>query len=255
VPQAARALDGVWVTLLPCYGQTNFYRDNKKALAFRLDPSFLSKAVYEHPPFGVFMIIGAGGCGMATERGGVRECLRAGLRPAGKADKGQGGRGQGEGRVPCAQGGQNCARIFTGGAAEFRGFHVRFRDVARGGIRLVQSRFPQAYANSVANLFDECYNLAATQQRKNKDIPEGGSKGVILLGLNHQDSGLVAFKKYIDGLLDLMLPNDLVVQHTDQQDILFLGPDEGTADLMDWCVDNYAHAHECTHASCPALVC
>lgn len=28
--------------------------------------------------------------------------------------------------------------VFAG--SEFRGFHVRFRDVARGGIRLVRSR-------------------------------------------------------------------------------------------------------------------
>jgi glutamate dehydrogenase len=43
--------------------------------------------------------------------------------------------------------------------AEFRGFHIRFRDVARGGVRLVQSRYPQAYNQNVIGLFDECYNL------------------------------------------------------------------------------------------------
>ena len=31
------------------------------------------------------------------------------------------------------------------------------------------------------NVFSECYNLAYTQQKKNKDIPEGGSKGIIFL--------------------------------------------------------------------------
>jgi NAD-specific glutamate dehydrogenase len=51
---------------------------------------------------------------------------------------------------------------------------------------LVRSRFLQSYANNVSSLFDECYNLASTQQRKNKDLPEGGSKGVILLGLTQQ---------------------------------------------------------------------
>ncbi|EDQ91898.1 uncharacterized protein MONBRDRAFT_17767 [Monosiga brevicollis MX1] len=156
--------------------KTNFYRPSKTALAFRLNPDFLSGTVYTQRPFGIFMVIGA----------------------------------------------------------EFRGFHIRFRDVARGGIRLVQSRYPQAYSTNVSNLFDECFNLASTQQRKNKDLPEGGSKGVILLGLHHQTQGVTAFKKYIDALLDLMLPNEMTVQHYSQPELLFLGPDEGTADLMDW---------------------
>ena len=56
---------------------------------------------------------------------------------------------------------------------DFMGFHTRFRDVARGGIRLVLSRDGAAYERNFATLFDECYNLAYTQQNKNKDIPEG----------------------------------------------------------------------------------
>ena len=56
---------------------------------------------------------------------------------------------------------------------DFVGFHTRFRDVARGGIRLVMSRDVAAYERNFATLFDECYNLSYTQQNKNKDIPEG----------------------------------------------------------------------------------
>lgn len=52
--------------------------------------------------------------------------------------------------------------------AEFRGFHVRFADVARGGIRIIKSGSAQALSASVAGMFDECYNLALTQQKKNK---------------------------------------------------------------------------------------
>jgi glutamate dehydrogenase len=63
---------------------------------------------------------------------------------------------------------------------EFRGFHIRFRDVARGGIRIVRSRNKEAYSINQRQLFDENYNLAATQNLKNKDIPEGGAKGTIL---------------------------------------------------------------------------
>jgi glutamate dehydrogenase len=43
-----------------------------------------------------------------------------------------------------------------------------------------------------------------------------------------------AFKKYIDGLLDLMLNEDGVVDLYGREVLLFLGPDEGTAELMEW---------------------
>uniref|UniRef100_M4BZ98 Glutamate/phenylalanine/leucine/valine/L-tryptophan dehydrogenase C-terminal domain-containing protein n=1 Tax=Hyaloperonospora arabidopsidis (strain Emoy2) TaxID=559515 RepID=M4BZ98_HYAAE len=112
--------------------------------------------------------------------------------------------------------------------SEFRGFHVRFLDVARGGIRMIRSSHAQVYLDNASSLFDECYGLASTQHRKNKDIPEGGSKGVVLLNQAHQDKADVAFRKYIDAVLDLMLMKE------PEEDILFLGPDEGTAHLMDW---------------------
>merc|ERR1712137_1264192 len=97
--------------------------------------------------------------------------------------------------------------IFFVVGAEFRGFHIRFVDVARGGIRVIRSANPAAFAMNVSTLFEENYNLALTQQRKNKDIPEGGSKGTILLSTDHQDKALVAFQKYVDALLDLLLPD------------------------------------------------
>jgi NAD-specific glutamate dehydrogenase len=53
-------------------------------------------------------------------------------------------------------------------------------DVARGGIRIIRSRNREAYSINQRNLFDENYALASTQALKNKDIPEGGAKGVIL---------------------------------------------------------------------------
>jgi glutamate dehydrogenase len=117
---------------------------------------------------------------------------------------------------------------------EFRGFHIRFRDIARGGIRIVRSSHYQNYLNNSDFIFDENYGLASTQQRKNKDLPEGGSKGTILLRWGFQDQPVAAFKKYVDGLLDLMLPNPSVLDHYGKDVILFLGPDEGTADLMEW---------------------
>lgn len=123
---------------------------------------------------------------------------------------------------------------------EFRGFHLRFRDVARGGIRIVKSRNSEAYSINARSLFDENYNLANTQQRKNKDIPEGGSKGVILLNPEHQDKGTQAFQKYIDSICDLLLPGDTpgikepIVDLLGKHEIIFMGPDENTAGLVDW---------------------
>ncbi len=156
--------------------KTNFYRSNKVALSFRLDPSFLSEVDYPDRPFGIFFMVGS----------------------------------------------------------DFRGFHVRFRDIARGGVRIIRSQNPESFARNVDQLFVENYNLAHTQQKKNKDIPEGGSKGTILLSREHQDKAESAFKKYVDSMLDLLMPNEEIINYGDPNEIIFLGPDEGTADLMNW---------------------
>ncbi|KAJ5101501.1 hypothetical protein NUU61_003723 [Penicillium alfredii] len=129
-------------------------------------------------------------------------------------------------------------------SSEFRGFHLRFRDIARGGIRIVKSRNKEAYSINARSLFDENYNLANTQQRKNKDIPEGGAKGVILLDVEHQDKAQVAFEKYIDSILDLLLPpvspgiKDPIVDLHGKDEILFMGPDENTAELVNWATEH-----------------
>ncbi|KAI0792961.1 NAD-specific glutamate dehydrogenase [Irpex lacteus] len=121
---------------------------------------------------------------------------------------------------------------------EFRGFHIRFRDVARGGIRLVRSRNRETYSINQRQLFDENYGLASTQSLKNKDIPEGGAKGTILPSLGAQPK--VCFEKYVDAIIDLLIPGqspgikERLVDLYGKNEILFFGPDEGTADLMDW---------------------
>lgn len=121
--------------------------------------------------------------------------------------------------------------------SEFRGFHLRFSDVARGGIRMIRSRNQEAYSINLRTLFDENYNLASTQHRKNKDIPEGGSKGTILLDVDQQDKAFIAFEKYVDSVLDLLVTTtdeEPLVDLVGQPEILFFGPDEGTAEYMDW---------------------
>lgn len=44
----------------------------------------------------------------------------------------------------------------------------------------------------------------------------------------------VAFKKYISAILDLLGSSSEIVDKLRAQEILFFGPDEGTADFMDW---------------------
>lgn len=128
--------------------------------------------------------------------------------------------------------------------AESRGFHLRFKDISRGGIRIVKSRNKESYAINARSLFDENYGLASTQQRKNKDIPEGGSKGVILLDPKQQDRAQEAFEKYIDSIMDLLLPaqtpgiKNPLVDLYGKEEILFMGPDENTAHLVDWATEH-----------------
>ncbi|MEN9653917.1 MAG: glutamate dehydrogenase 2, partial [Chlamydiota bacterium] len=63
----------------------------------------------------------------------------------------------------------------------FLGFHIRFKDLARGGVRTVTPERMEQYIYERNNIFGEAYMLAYTQQKKNKDIPEGGAKTAILL--------------------------------------------------------------------------
>lgn len=109
--------------------KTNFYRNNKPALSFRLDPKYLDKVPYD----------------------------RKKIFP----------------ELPYA--------IFYVKGMHFFGYHIRFKDLSRGGLRTV---FPSKMEHMEVErnqVFQECYNLAYTQHKKNKDIPEGGAKGVIFL--------------------------------------------------------------------------
>jgi glutamate dehydrogenase len=112
---------------------------------------------------------------------------------------------------------------------EFRGFHIRFRDVARGGIRIVRSRNKENYSINQRSLFDENYGLASTQALKNKDIPEGGAKGTILPSLGADPR--LCFEKYVDAIIDLLIPGESpgikerIVDSYGKPELLFFGPD------------------------------
>lgn len=71
--------------------------------------------------------------------------------------------------------------IFFIKGMHFFGFHIRFKDLARGGLRTVYPELPEQIPYERNNIFTECYNLAYTQHMKNKDIPEAGAKGIIFL--------------------------------------------------------------------------
>ncbi|KAL8271215.1 hypothetical protein Esti_004876 [Eimeria stiedai] len=131
--------------------------------------------------------------------------------------------------------------VFFQIASKSVGFHVRFADVARGGVRVVQSVGTVAYERNKKTVLDEVFKLAFTQQFKNKDISEGGSKGIILLNKArtlHEAQQLtpMAFKAYVDNMLDLLLPHHDVVDLVGVSEVCFLGPDEntGTGGLVDW---------------------
>jgi glutamate dehydrogenase len=109
--------------------KTNFYRNNKSALSFRIDPKIL-----DHTPSN-----------------------REDLFP----------------ELPYA--------IFYFKGMHFFGFHIRFQDLSRGGLRTIYPREREGMVVERNTVFSECYNLAYTQEKKNKDIPEGGSKGVIFI--------------------------------------------------------------------------
>ena len=71
--------------------------------------------------------------------------------------------------------------IFFIKGMHFFGYHIRFKDLSRGGLRTVFPENTEKMRIERNNVFAECYNLALTQHKKNKDIPEGGAKGIIFL--------------------------------------------------------------------------
>ena len=83
---------------------------------------------------------------------------------------------------------------------------------------------------------------ANAQQLKNKDIPEGGAKGVILAAPAASTERVV--KALGDSLLDLNLSSE-----QGQDELIYLGPDENITDeLISWLVDQAERRHPCPNA-------
>lgn len=210
--------------------KTNFYRNNKTAFSFRLDPHYLDQVPYERKdkfpelPYAVFFIKGM----------------------------------------------------------YFLGFHIRFKDLSRGGLRTVFPEKMEQLSIDRNNVFSECYALAYTQQKKNKDIPEGGAKGVILLepyervrseeeiykkelenaeidpkeiaeriALFHKEHKLEylyqAQRSYIESFLTLLnchpdgtLKAKHIVDYWGKPEYIYLGPDENMHNVMIEWIANYS---------------
>jgi glutamate dehydrogenase len=124
---------------------------------------------------------------------------------------------------------------------DYRMFHTRWKDIARGGLRVVMPRNPTDYEVALAGHYDEVYGLSHAQQLKNKDIPEGGAKGVLVL--KPGGNRIAAVRGGVNALLDLLVREDesheagqaRMVSYYDKDDIIYLGPDENiTNDLIEW---------------------
>jgi len=129
--------------------------------------------------------------------------------------------------------------FFVHGRA-FHGFHCRFSEIARGGLRVVRPGSLEQHAREAERLFDEVYNLSWAQHLKNKDIPEGGAKAAILVEPDAEVTRSV--KAFVDGVLDLITPDPAtrarVVDRLGVDELIYLGPDENiTPSHIEWIVD------------------
>ncbi len=113
------------------------------------------------------------------------------------------------------------------------GTHLRAADISRGGLRLI--RVSRAnYEAELDNAVLLNYALGPKAQRlKHKDICESGSKGVVVPHPEYAGLAMESLFDYTEGIMDLMLLDDSIVDYYGVPELIFFGPDEGTAPLMD----------------------
>jgi len=113
------------------------------------------------------------------------------------------------------------------------GTHLRADDIARGGLRLIRVT-PANHAMELDNAVLLNYALGPRAQRlKHKDICESGSKGVVVPHPIYARYSMEALFDYTEGIMDLMLADAQVKDYYGRPEMVFFGPDEGTAPLMD----------------------
>ncbi len=114
------------------------------------------------------------------------------------------------------------------------GTHMRAGDIARGGLRLLRvSR--SNYDSELDGAVLLNYALGPKAQRiKHKDICESGSKGVVVPHPAYAKRSKDALFDYTEGIMDLILMDDpCIIDYYGKPEMIFFGPDEGTAQLMD----------------------
>ena len=201
------------LTLVEATLRTNFFLDERYALSLRFAPHIFAPGAFKEPYQDFSDLDDTGGSSFTEiESGGTpRNSNSGGGSGSGGVGGGGGGGMQkagfssamnmantvasGNHYDPLPHGGGNNGSnnsssansdelpfgVFFVHGRRFNGFHCRFRDIARGGMRLVTPPDREQLAIESARHFDECYRLAEAQQAKNKDIPEGGSKCVVLI--------------------------------------------------------------------------
>jgi glutamate dehydrogenase len=113
------------------------------------------------------------------------------------------------------------------------GTHLRAGDIARGGLRLLRVTGSN-HSAELDNAVLLNYALGPKAQRlKHKDICESGSKGVVVPHAIYSGYGMDALHEYTEGIMDLMLGDDAIVDYYGRPEMIFFGPDEGTAPFMD----------------------
>jgi glutamate dehydrogenase len=110
----------------------------------------------------------------------------------------------------------------------FNAFHIRFRETARGGVRVVRPPSVEQHLRECERHLDEVYELAFAQELKNKDIPEGGAKAVILVHPARDVSPCVYATT--DAVLDVITAQPetraRVVDRLGVPEAIYFGPDE-----------------------------
>lgn len=113
------------------------------------------------------------------------------------------------------------------------GTHLRAADISRGGLRMIRVT-DSNYHSELDKAVLLNYALGPKAQRlKHKDICESGSKGVIVPKPIYAKNSLDALYDYTDGIMDLMLGDELIEDYLGKPEMIFFGPDEGTAPFMD----------------------
>ncbi|MEM9490113.1 MAG: NAD-glutamate dehydrogenase domain-containing protein, partial [Myxococcota bacterium] len=112
-------------------------------------------------------------------------------------------------------------------------------------MRVVRTSGPEHHALEAERLYREVYDLAFAQQLKNKDIPEGGSKAVVLAEPGTPVDHCV--KVFADGLLDLISPASQLMDRIARPssrvlERIYLGPDENISpEMIEWIVERARH--------------